>query len=77
MPLLERRKRLGSLLGGVDTLSFSSHVQGAQRAALFRHACALNLEGIVSKRIDMPYKSGPFRGWRKIKFPGYRRVGDY
>jgi hypothetical protein len=31
------------------------------------------LEGIVSKRIDMPYRSGPFRGWRKIKCAGYVR----
>jgi ATP-dependent DNA ligase len=33
----------------------------------------MGLEGIVSKRIDAPYRSGPFLGWRKIKCPGYRR----
>jgi ATP-dependent DNA ligase len=26
--------------------------------ALFRHACAMNLEGIVSKRLEAPYRSG-------------------
>ena len=73
MPLSERRKRLADLMGGDDALWLSSHVQGAQGEALFRQACALNLEGIVSKRIDTPYRSGPFLVWRKIKCPGYAR----
>jgi hypothetical protein len=33
----------------------------------------MGLEGIVSKRIDSAYRSGPFLGWRKIKCPGYSR----
>ncbi len=28
------------------------------------------LEGIISKRMDTPYQSGPFLGWRKITRPG-------
>jgi bifunctional non-homologous end joining protein LigD len=59
--------------GGDDALWFSSHVEGADGAALFRHACAMNLEGIVSKRIDTPYRSGPLTNWRKIKSPTYAR----
>jgi ATP-dependent DNA ligase len=47
--------------------------EGAKGAALVRRACAMGLEGIVSKRIDTPYRSGPFLGWRKIKCPGYAR----
>ena len=73
LPLHERRRRLASLLGGDPALWFSSHVQGAEGEPLFRHACTMGLEGIVSKRIDMPYRSGPFLGWRKIKCPGYAR----
>jgi bifunctional non-homologous end joining protein LigD len=73
LPLHERRKRLESLLSGNDALWFSSHVEGAKGAALFRCACAMGLEGIVSKRIDTPYRSGPFLGWRKIKCPGFAR----
>ena len=34
---------------------------------------SLNLEGIVSKRIDTPYRSGPFTSWHKIKCPNYAR----
>ena len=74
MPLHERRRRLADLLAGNDVIRFSGHVEGAKGAALFRRACAMGLEGIVSKRINAPYRSGPFIGWRKIKCPEYRRL---
>jgi bifunctional non-homologous end joining protein LigD len=32
---------------------------------MFRHACALGLEGIVSKRRDAPYQSGRSPDWIK------------
>jgi ATP-dependent DNA ligase len=35
----------------------------------FEHACKLGLEGIVSKRRDHPYRSGPSKAWLKIKNP--------
>ena len=73
-PLQERRKRLERLLSGRDdALWFSSHVDGRDGGALFRHACAMGLEGIVSKHLNTPYRSGPFAGWRKIKNPAYQR----
>jgi ATP-dependent DNA ligase len=31
--------------------------------------CKLGLEGIVSKRIDAPYRSGPSESWIKVKNP--------
>jgi ATP-dependent DNA ligase len=31
--------------------------------------CKLGLEGIVSKKLDAPYKSGPSKAWLKIKNP--------
>jgi len=36
---------------------------------MFRHACALGLEGIVSKRRDAPYRSGRSPDWIKAKNP--------
>ncbi len=36
---------------------------------VFRHACKLGLEGIVSKRLNAPYRSGPSRDWLKVKNP--------
>jgi len=74
MPLDARRKRLAGLLRAWDeALWFSGNVQGRDGEALFARACAMGLEGIVSKRIDTAYRSGPFSGWRKIKCPGYVR----
>jgi bifunctional non-homologous end joining protein LigD len=36
---------------------------------LFRHACKLGLEGIVSKRLGSPYRSGRSAHWVKVKNP--------
>ena len=36
---------------------------------MFRHACALGLEGIVSKRVTSRYKSGSCLAWVKVKNP--------
>jgi bifunctional non-homologous end joining protein LigD len=38
-----------------------------------RHACEANLEGIVSKRRDRPYRSGPTKDWLKIRCSNYRQ----
>jgi DNA ligase D-like protein (predicted ligase) len=47
-------------------LQFSGHYEG-DGAALFMKACALGLEGIVSKRALSPYRSGPSKFWLKTK----------
>jgi hypothetical protein len=36
---------------------------------VFAHACRLGAEGIVSKRIDSIYRSGPCRVWIKVRNP--------
>jgi bifunctional non-homologous end joining protein LigD len=36
---------------------------------MFKAVCKLGLEGIVSKKLDAPYKSGPSEAWLKIKNP--------
>jgi bifunctional non-homologous end joining protein LigD len=41
--------------------------------AMFRHACAMGLEGIVSKRVTSRYKSGSCLSWVKVKNPEYER----
>jgi bifunctional non-homologous end joining protein LigD len=37
--------------------------------AFFTPACKLGCEGIVSKRRDLPYRSGRAKSWLKIKNP--------
>jgi len=36
---------------------FSEHMDAADSERMFRNACALGLEGIVSRRLDKPYGS--------------------
>ena len=56
------------LSGGVDAIAYSEHLE-ADGATVFRHACRMGLEGIFSKRLDAPYRSGPSKVWLKSKNP--------
>ncbi len=44
------------------------HTEG-DGAKMFEAVCKLGLEGIVSKRIDASYRSGPSKSWIKVKNP--------
>jgi hypothetical protein len=61
-----------ALRGADKALRFSEHLDG-DGEAIFRHACALGLEGIVSKRRDGRYRSGRSLTWLKVKNPDYQR----
>jgi bifunctional non-homologous end joining protein LigD len=67
---LENRKRtLAGLLHGTDDgIAFNKHFDG-DGAIVFRHACTLGCEGIVSKRLGSAYRSGCVDHWLKIKNP--------
>jgi len=49
-------------------LRWNEHIEG-DGATIFRHACKLGLEGIVSKRKGSPYRSGRSPDWLKMKNP--------
>jgi bifunctional non-homologous end joining protein LigD len=66
---LERRKEaLQQLVGGerAGEIRYSDHVVGQGRE-VFDNACRMGMEGIVSKRRDMPYTPGRTQGWLKVK----------
>lgn len=66
-PLIERKQRLSALLPPDGSpLRYSDHVIG-QGPAFYEKACAMHVEGIVSKRIDAPYAPGNRGLWRKVK----------
>lgn len=68
-PLLERKERLQDVMkesGDDPRLRFVDHFETGGDAVL-KSACKLSLEGIVSKRIDAPYKSGRTKTWTKSK----------
>jgi bifunctional non-homologous end joining protein LigD len=71
-PLEERREALARLIAGADGVRFSEAL-ATEGATLFAHACKLGLEGIVSKRADSRYKSGPSRNWLKVLNPKFQR----
>ena len=71
-PLEERRNALSRLVHGVDSIQFSESVE-AEGATVFAHACALGLEGIVSKRVHSRYRSGASRNWLKCLSPEFQR----
>jgi bifunctional non-homologous end joining protein LigD len=67
---LERRKiLLARLLAKAKAgLQVNDHL-AATSDVVFRHACELGLEGIVSKRLGSRYRSGRSRDWLKFKNP--------
>jgi len=76
-PLEARRKRLARLLSRSNTvmrdgIQLNETITG-DGATIFRHACGMDLEGIVSKRIGSRYVSGRTRAWLKTKNPDFER----
>jgi bifunctional non-homologous end joining protein LigD len=70
--LLERRKRALSVVlrsKASSGIQFNDHCDDLPADIVFRHACKLGFEGIVSKRLGSPYVSGRSRHWVKSKNP--------
>jgi bifunctional non-homologous end joining protein LigD len=67
LPLRERKARLKAIMGQDEPrLRFVDHFETAGDAVLLS-ACKLELEGIISKRLDAPYRSGRSETWTKAK----------
>jgi bifunctional non-homologous end joining protein LigD len=67
--LEDRKQTLGDLIRGIDDgIAFNKHFDG-DGEIIFRHACSLGCEGIVSKRLGSAYRSGRVNHWLKIKNP--------
>jgi bifunctional non-homologous end joining protein LigD len=68
-PLEDRKGRLAILVHDTsDGIAFNKHFAG-DGAIIFKEACALGCEGIVSKRLGTPYRSGRVDYWLKMKNP--------
>jgi ATP-dependent DNA ligase len=50
-----------------DGIFVASFEQGGIGHDLFRAACNMGLEGLVSKRRDRPYQAGRSKHWVKVK----------
>lgn len=70
LPLVERKAALKRLLerakDAAGAMRYSEHFE-EDGALVLRQACKMNLEGIVSKRKDAPYRSGRSEAFVKAK----------
>ncbi|MGB7619933.1 MAG: hypothetical protein WBM06_23500, partial [Pseudolabrys sp.] len=68
-PLGERKAALGKLLfRSRDGIQYVEHAEG-HGDKMFAAVCDLGLEGIVSKKLNAPYRSGPSKSWITVKNP--------
>ena len=77
LPLTERKNRLQQLVkrtsGAGKFIKYVEHLAEPGDAVL-QSACRLNLEGIISKRANAPYRSGRTATWVKAKCRGGQEV---
>jgi bifunctional non-homologous end joining protein LigD len=80
LPLSMRKTNLARLLARrPDGIFVAPFEQGEIGPDLFRAACNMGLEGMVSKRRDRPYRGGRSPDWVKVKnrkHPAMERVKD-
>ena len=78
LPLSLRKTNLARLLARrPDGIFVAPFEQGEISPDLFRAACRMGLEGLVSKRRDRPYRAGRSKDWIKVKnrkHPAMERV---
>jgi bifunctional non-homologous end joining protein LigD len=70
-PLTIRKARLRNELSRLRSdagaiIQYVDHVE-AKGSEVWKHACHVGLEGIISKRADAPYRGGRGHGWEKSK----------
>jgi bifunctional non-homologous end joining protein LigD len=80
LPLSMRKVALAQLLSDqVDGIFLAAYEKGEIGDVLFRVACNMGLEGIVSKHLDRAYGAGRCKHWLKVKnptHPAYSRVKE-
>ena len=75
LPLAERQRQLAALLRVVSPCLHA--VDGFDDPIrLLKAAAEHGLEGIVSKRLDAPYRSGNRSGWTKVKTPRWQAANQ-
>jgi bifunctional non-homologous end joining protein LigD len=81
-PLEVRKSALAGVLRRMKAwagIQLNEHCNDLPVDVVFRHACKLGFEGIVSKRVGSPYRSGRSRDWLKMKnldAPAVRREAE-
>ncbi|MGC1563488.1 MAG: hypothetical protein WA820_27075 [Bradyrhizobium sp.] len=80
LQLSMRKANLARLLARrTEGIFIAPFEQGEIGPDLFRAACNMGLEGLVSKRQDRPYRGGPCSHWVKVKnrnSPAMKRAAE-
>jgi len=75
LPLLKRKEIVEKALRGAPRIRPVQYV-GEQGQRLYEAASGLDLEGIIAKRADAPYRAGRSKDWVKIRTPHGRHAQD-
>ncbi|MDP3080118.1 MAG: DNA ligase D [Brevundimonas sp.] len=78
LPLSHRKTRLQAYIdrigkGGAQRLRYVDHF-GSSGQAVLESACRMDLEGVISKKLDAPYRAGRSTSWVKSKCRGRDEV---
>jgi len=78
LPLSYRKARLQAYVdrigkAGAKRLRYVEHF-GSSGQAVLESACRMDLEGVISKKLDAPYRAGRSTGWVKSKCRGRDEV---
>jgi bifunctional non-homologous end joining protein LigD len=69
MPIEQRKRKLAKLVRGHHPGIVLNEVFEGDGDVIFAHACKLGCEGVVSKRLGSPYRSGRSPHWVKVQNP--------
>ncbi|WP_292035658.1 DNA ligase [Mesorhizobium sp.] len=68
LPLLQRKRALRQLVQpGAGKIQYCEHFEG-DALALFRAIAKIGLNGVISKRADSRYESGPSKTWLETEY---------
>ena len=77
LPLIERKKMLRGLIPRRSALVLFADFIEARGCDFYRLVCGRDLEGIVAKWKEAPYRAdAPLSSWLKIKNPDYSQARD-
>ena len=74
--LSRRRQKLNKLMARSTSPLIRISEIFFDATGLLRACADRKMEGIVSKRVDMPYRSGPAKHWLKTKCPAWREANS-
>ena len=73
-PLMKRKRRLAAMVPAPGAAVLPLKPVIGKGSALYELVCEQDLEGVVAKRLDAPYRIVEPLPWRKIKNPHYSQA---